>query len=138
AACWYDSNSALRSEVDNWQQQRAASSRSADSGNLAQLDAEFKTLKEFNGVVGVTGPGVELMIDADLRPTDLQDLLNEFRNAGAEAIAAGGQRVVFNTSIGGVPGALTVNGVPIKSPIVVDAVGSSEVLDRALARKGGL
>jgi len=138
AAGLYDSNSALRTAADKLQQERQSNSRALDAGNLAQLDAELQTLKAFNGAVAVTGPGVELTVDADVRPVDLLDLLNEFRNAGAEALSIGGQRVVFNSAIRGSPGKLEINGVLIRSPVVVDAVGPAEVLDRALARKGGM
>ena len=60
------------------------------------------------------------------------------RNAGAEAIAIGDQRVVYSTAIAGSSDRLLVNGNPIVRPVVIRATGSPDVLDRALTRKGGM
>lgn len=134
----YDSNTALRQEVDNLLAQQSNIDRSYDAGKQADVASEEARLETFNGVVAVTGPGVELTIDAVLRPVDVEDMLNETRNAGGEAIAIGGERVVFNTAIGGSTGRITVNGVDIATPVVFDATGSPDVLEPALARKGGM
>ncbi|HLH72669.1 MAG TPA: DUF881 domain-containing protein [Chloroflexota bacterium] len=134
----YDSNTLLRQEVDTLLSQQGNFTRSYDAGKQEDLAAEEARLEAFNGVVEVTGPGVELTIDAALRPVDVEDLLNEVRNAGAEAIAISGQRVVYNTAIGGKTGQVTVNGVKITSPVVFDAIGAPDVLEPALARKGGM
>jgi uncharacterized protein YlxW (UPF0749 family) len=86
----------------------------------------------------VSGPGVELSLDADLRPVDLLDLLNELRNAGSEAISIGGQRVVYKPGVTGTTGHLFVDDLPVTTPVIIDAIGAPDVLDRALARKGGM
>lgn len=134
----YDSNSALRQEVDQLRAQQVAAQNDQADSSYERMSRELAQLKAFNGVIPANGPGVSLAMNADLRPEDLQDLLNEFRNAGAEAIAIGNQRVVYNTAIGGRPGRLRVNESEIQSPIRIAAVGAPEVLDRALARKGGM
>ena len=134
----YDSNTTLRQEVDKLAAQQATYEQSVGSTKQTELQSEVQRLESFNGVVPVTGPGIELTVDAELRPADIEDLLNELRNAGAEAIEIGGQRVVFNTAIGGTPGSVTVNGVVVTSPIVFDAIGAPQVLGRALDRKGGM
>jgi uncharacterized protein YlxW (UPF0749 family) len=134
----YDSNSALLQEVDKLQSERAAAERSVANGSSQDVASELQRLSAFNGTSPVTGPGVELSLDAELRPVDLLDLLNELRNAGSEAISIGGQRVVYRTGIGGTIGHLLVDTVPLGTPIVIDAIGAPDVLDRALARKGGM
>ncbi|HVC34032.1 MAG TPA: DUF881 domain-containing protein [Chloroflexota bacterium] len=134
----YDSNTTLRQEVDQLLGQQVAYDRSPGSDKQVQVQQEVQDLETFNGVVPVTGPGVELTIDAALRPVDVQDLLNEIRNAGAEAISIGGQRVVYNTAVAGGPGRVTVNGVTVSMPVVFEAIGAPDVLDRALDRKGGM
>ncbi len=138
AADLYDSNTTLQKEVDKLLNQQIDNQRSNGANRNDEVRQEVQRLEAFNGTVPVTGPGIELSVDAALRPVDVQDLLNELRNAGAEAIAIGGQRVVFNTAIGGTPGHVTVNGVEIASPVVFDAIGAPDVLDRALDRKGGM
>ncbi len=134
----YDSNTALRQEVSQLQAQQSTEAQSYDANQATAMADELKQLRTFNGVVPVTGPGVVLTIDTALQPVDLEDLLNEFRNAGAEAIAIDGQRVVYNTAITSVGPQLYVNAQPINAPITIAATGSTEVLDRALARKGGM
>lgn len=138
AADLYDSNTTLREEVEKLLLSNANLEQSPDVNKQAEAQQEVQRLEAFNGVVPVTGPGIELTVDAALRPADVEDLLNELRNAGAEAIAIGGQRVVFNTSVGGQTGQVTVNGVAIPTPVVFDAIGAPEVLARALDRKGGM
>lgn len=134
----YDNNSALRAEVDKLVAEQSAGAPAANVSQQSEQEAELQRLREFNGVVEVSGSGVQLTIDAALQPTDLLDLVNEFRNAGAEAIAVGNQRVVYNTVVGGTPGNLTVNRSPLVSPFLVNAIGDPAVLDRAIARKGGM
>lgn len=134
----YDNNTTLRQEVDKLQSQQAAYQKYADPNKSAEIRQEVLQLQAFNGLVPVKGPGIELTIDAPLRPVDVEDMLNEVRNAGAEAIAIGGQRVIYNSAVGGTTGHVTVNGVSIASPVVFDAIGTADVLDRALDRKGGM
>ena len=136
----YDSNSQLRQEVDQLLAQRRSQAQTPaqDPSSRAELVSELDRLRAFNGVAPVTGPGVELTLDASLRPVDVLDLLNELRNAGAEAIAIGGQRVVYKSAISGSAGRLVVNQTVVDRPLVVQAIGAPDVLDRALARKGGM
>jgi uncharacterized protein YlxW (UPF0749 family) len=134
----YDNNSALRQEVDKLETERNTAQKSVDVGAGTDVAAELQRLSAFNGTVEVNGPGVELTVDADIRPVDLLDLLNELRNAGAEAISVGGERIVYNTAITGTGGQIFVNTTPLASPFVVDTLGPPDVLDRALARKGGM
>lgn len=138
AADLYDNNTTLRQEVDNLLNQQLAYQRSVGSDHGQAIQQEVQRLEAFNGVVPVTGPGIEVSIDAALQPVDVEDFLNELRNAGAEAIAVNGQRVVFNTSVGGSTGHVTVNGVAITPPVVFDAIGAAPVLNRAIGRKGGM
>src|SRR5207237_739554 len=133
----YDSNTTLRAEVAQLQDQQRAQDRNSDTSSQEQSTAELERLRAFNGVVPISGPGVTLTIDANVRSVDLIDLLNEFRNAGAEAISIGDQRVVYNTGITQTGSQLFVNRRPIAVPIVFKATGPTDVLDRALARKGG-
>ena len=134
----YDSNTVLRQQVDKLITQENAYDRSYVAGKQSEMLAEVDRLEAFNGVVPVSGPGVELSINASLRPVDVEDMLNEIRNTGAEAIAISGQRVVFNTAVSGTRGHVTVNGVVVQSPIIFDAIGAPNVLQPAIARKGGM
>jgi uncharacterized protein YlxW (UPF0749 family) len=68
-------------------------------------------------------------------------LVNELRNAGAEAIAVNSVRLVPGVAIGGNPGSLTIAGKPIigtTGTIVLVAIGQPETLAGSLSRAGGL
>ena len=134
----YDSNTTLRAEVNQLQVQQSAQARTSGSSSQEETAAELERLRAFNGVVSVSGPGVVLTVNTSLRSVDLVDLLNEFRNAGAEAISIDDQRVVYNTGITQTGSQLYVNRRPIAAPIIFQATGPTDVLDRALARKGGM
>ena len=77
-------------------------------------------------------------ITADLRAEDVLDLINELRNAGAEAIALNGERIVLSTPVVATSGGVMVNGVALRPPYLFQAIGNPETLDRALTRRGGL
>ena len=138
AADLYDSNTSLRDELDQLRAHRNAIANAREDIRTEEMRAELVQLQAFNGNVPVQGPGIQLIVDAKIRPVDLQDLLNELRNAGAEAIAIGDERVVYSTSIGGTNDVLLVNGKQATVPLVIRATGSPDVLDRALSRKGGM
>ncbi|HEX5417465.1 MAG TPA: DUF881 domain-containing protein [Chloroflexota bacterium] len=134
----YDSNTTLREELDQLSAQRNTIASAEEGTRTEEMRGELGQLQAFNGSAPVQGPGIELVVDAPIRPVDLQDLLNEMRNAGAEAISIGNQRVVYSTSVAGSSDQLLVNGKPVARPVVIQATGSPDVLDRALARKGGM
>lgn len=138
AADLYDSNTSLRQERDRLISQNPNGGPVALGARQDQTRIELDRLRAFNGQVPVRGPGVVLVIGAQLRSSDLEDLLNEFRNAGAEAIAVGSQRVVYNTPVGQAGSRVTINGTPLDSPLTIRAIGAADVLERALARKGGM
>ena len=68
----------------------------------------------------------------------IEDLVNELRNAGAEAIAIEDVRVVPGTVIGGLPGALSVDDTALDDPMTIRAIGTPETLTGSLARAGGI
>jgi len=134
----YDSNTTLREELDQLASQRNTIASAEENTRTEEMRNELGQLQAFNGTAPVIGPGIQLVVDAPIRPVDLQDLLNEMRNAGAEAISIDDQRVVYSTPIGGSSNRLLVNGNPVARPVVILATGSPDVLDRALSRKGGM
>jgi uncharacterized protein YlxW (UPF0749 family) len=66
------------------------------------------------------------------------DVLNELRNAGAEALAVGDVRVVAGTVATGEPGAVSVDGAPVGPVVTIRALGDPTALAGALTRAGGI
>lgn len=134
----YDANVTLRKEVATLEQQLSASDDGSGQVRAAELAADLQKFRIVNGVAPAIGPGVELLVEADVRREDVQDLVNELRNAGAEAIALNGQRVTFRSAVTTDRGAIVLDGRRLIGPYVFSAVGAPETLERALTRKGGL
>ncbi len=133
-----EANFALRAEVESLRARQEA--YLADGGSaLEELVGELNRLKVINGSVEVSGPGVELWVDGPLSALDLQDLIHELRNAGAEAIALNGLRVAVNSvvTVDG-RGQLMMDGKPLRRPFRLQAIGDPGTLETALLRPGGL
>ncbi|WP_256841644.1 DUF881 domain-containing protein [Ornithinimicrobium cryptoxanthini] len=92
------------------------------------------------GSVPVIGPGITMSVSAPeggFTPTMMIDVMQELRNAGAEAIQFGTVRVVANTWIGTEDGQLTVDGQIVEAPFRILAIGDSHTLSGAMAIPGG-
>ena len=77
-------------------------------------------------------------IAGQLPGSAVQDLLNELRNAGAEAVAVAGIRVVSDTVAVGGPGAVAVDGTALSDPFAIEALGDPDALAGSLTRSGGI
>lgn len=69
--------------------------------------------------------------------SDILGIINELKNAGAEAISINDQRIVSTTSITCEGNVINVNGEKTSSPFVIKAIGSSIYMNSALTRAGG-
>jgi uncharacterized protein YlxW (UPF0749 family) len=134
----YDANVALRNEVADLTRQLEQQRDQAALGRVGELTADLEKLRVINGTAPATGPGVELAIDADVRIEDVQDLVNELRNAGAEAMALNGSRITARSALRSDRGQVVLNDRRVVPPYVFDVIGSPEILERAITRKGGL
>jgi hypothetical protein len=89
-------NDQLRSEIGTLQNQldelRADKANGATS--VEQIQAELARIRAWAGVDAVAGRGVTIVVSGQIAAAAVDDLLNELRNAGAEAIAVEDVRVV--------------------------------------------
>lgn len=121
--------------------------------NNSELEDAKNQISEGNKVIGlteVTGSGVIITVsDSDIDPNtvlnssdllvhdkDILKIVNELRNAGAEAISINDQRVILTTSIICGGNIININGERIGSPFVIKSIGSPEALAN-LERPGG-
>ncbi len=112
------------------------------NGPAARQEAQAQAdgLGILTGTVAATGPGVSVTItdpESGLKAEDLLDVVEELRGAGAEAIQFGRVRVSTDTSFGGQPGALQVDGTAVLPPYRVLAIGPAKTMDTALSIPGG-
>ena len=66
---------------------------------------------------GGEGQGISLEVEGDLDAIALNDLLNELRNAGAEALAVDDIRITARSVAVQGPTSLLIDGVPGRSPL---------------------
>ncbi len=134
-----DSNARLRDEIEALQIQLAGIQSTEGGGAILEsLVAEVNHLRIANGLVGVSGSGVEVVIAGPISVLDLHDLINELRNAGAEALALNERRIVGWSAIGTDGDRVTVDGQPVEAPYRLRAIGDAHTLEVALVRPGGL
>lgn len=68
---------------------------------------------------------------------DLVTVVNDLKNAGAEAISINGQRITNSTAIYCAGNVIKVNGEKISSPVEIKAIGSPELLYGSMNIPGG-
>lgn len=134
-----EANTGLRAEIDTLEAELDSYQSAGSSGLLETMVEELNRIKTVNGRVEVSGPGIKVRISGPLNALNVQDLVNELRNAGAEAISLNGERLVLWSAIAvDDHGWLTVDDVRIASPYEFQAIGDGETLEMALLRSGGL
>ena len=132
-------NNQLRDEISTLERQRDAVRASVDRGGTSavQIRSDLSRIRGWSGALGVTGSGVTVSVDGPLPGDAVEELLNELRNAGAEAISIGTIRVVPGVVVTGPAGNLVVTGIPLADPLQLIAVGNPETLSGSLTRAGG-
>lgn len=136
-----ESNSELRREVFDLRLRTEAARADAASGKgtLSEAQRQLGQLEVFSGGTRVDGPGISVRIDGPFDDKALSDLVNELRNAGAEAIAMNGLRVGPRSWFGmATDGTLTIDATAVRGPWTVSAIGSPDVLYVAMTRTGGI
>jgi uncharacterized protein YlxW (UPF0749 family) len=99
---------------------------------------DLRRITAFGGLAAVDGQGIEMDVNGDLDPIALNDLVNELRNAGAEAIAVDGVRITARSVAIQGPRALKIDGVDIGRAFTLRAIGSPDGLLSAMQRPGGI
>lgn len=120
---------------------RLSSSSQRRTTALEQARKEIRTLGVLAGKVPATGPGIRITVrdpQVELSLNHLLDGIEELRNAGVEAIEINDRvRVIAQTSFEDDPAGIRVDGVLLKAPYVIDAIGDPDTLAGALAFQGG-
>jgi uncharacterized protein YlxW (UPF0749 family) len=134
-----DANHRLRAEISVLSTQQAAYDAERQGTVLEKLVADLNQVRLLNGAAVVAGPGVELVLDGPLNALDLQDTLNELRNAGAEAIALNGVRLTVSSVFDVTPsGELRLGDQVMGRPYCLQAIGDPQTIEAALLRRGGI
>ncbi len=133
-------NDQLRREVATLEGNLATLNGNQDRGeaSIDELRTDLRRVRAFAGLDPVVGPGVSILVAGPIDGPGIEDLVNELRNAGAEAIAVERIRVVPGTEITGGVGEASVDGDALGGVFELTAIGSSEQLTGSLLRAGGV
>ncbi|MBU3180120.1 DUF881 domain-containing protein [Clostridium psychrophilum] len=146
----YNERTKLYSDLNNLKQQYYVSKakldkyNSGDEKNVLVTKEIEQEINENNLLLGksdVAGPGVKITLqdgtnnfddyptmDQLIHDSDIVQVINDLRNAGAEAISVNGQRVVYN-NYGLCAGSnIDLNGIKIVTPFYITAIGNEDVL----------
>lgn len=121
-----------------------------DNSELEKKEAEITVGNKMIGLTDVTGAGVIVTLSDSkkdsssvLNPSlllvhdvDILSVVNELKNAGAEAISINDQRIVPTTGISCGGNIIDINGEKVGAPFVIKAIGLPEQL-AGLSRQGG-
>ncbi|MDQ1395052.1 MAG: hypothetical protein QOG64_311 [Acidimicrobiaceae bacterium] len=132
----------LRDQIGTLKLQLQTLSTSTERDDAARKAAEeqLNDLAVLAGTVAVTGPGVQVTVNdpGGVLKYDLMiDLIEELRDAGAEAIAVNGLRLGATSAFGEDNGAITLDGKPLAGPYHVASIGQPATLDGGLSIPGG-
>lgn len=120
-------------------------------GYLKVLTKRLERAEMLGGLSRVYGPGVEVTIEDStskvdsgnagaylIHDLDLLRVINELRDAGAEAIDLNGERLIATSEIRCAGSTLSVNNARYSQPYVIRAIGDPKTLENALSMRNGV
>lgn len=145
---WKEKYDNISNELDNAEKDLAKIREETSKNDSVSAEKENQITLNNNllGITNVVGKGIELTIKDDPNATretigvlgdisahivhdaDLRAIVNELKNAGAEAISINGQRLVNTTAITCIGNVVKVNDEKITSPFTIKAIGFPESL----------
>ncbi len=120
-------------------------------GYLKVLTKRLERAEMLGGLTDVSGSGVEVIIEDStsrvdntnagaylIHDLDLLRVINELRDAGAEAIDLNGERILATSEIRCAGSTLSVNNARYSQPYVIHAIGDPETMKNALGMRNGV
>ncbi|GAB3570365.1 DUF881 domain-containing protein [Spelaeicoccus albus] len=136
-------NDRLQSDAENLQ--RTRDRLESGSGNkkaaLNRARKQADDLAILAGTAKAVGPGVTLTVtdpQSKVTSADVLNMIEELRDAGAEAIQIGHVRVVASTAIVNDGDAVSVGGARVASPYRLRVIGDADTIATALKIPGGV
>ena len=122
----------------------------SSSGDYNQaLTEELNKAEMLAGMTDVSGPGVIVTMkdspsadasesEALIHDDDILKVINELRDAGAEAISINDERILATSEIRCSGSTVSVNNKRYSAPYVIKAIGDSKNLENALTMRYGV
>ena len=108
--------------------------------NTPNIEEQIASKEVLLGTTDVHGEGIVININDGndlIHQEDIVILLDELKNAGAEAISVNEQRIISNTYVYCDGSVILIDGVKIGNPFVIKAIGDSETIYGAITRNKG-
>ena len=113
------------------------------------LETEIESIKLVAGLKDIKGPGIRLIIgdneekelvgesvqDDIIHDSEVQIILNDLKNAGAEAISINGERLVYRSEVKCGGPIIRINGKSSANPFIIDVIGDPKVLYSSVTAK---
>jgi uncharacterized protein YlxW (UPF0749 family) len=99
---------------------------------------DLRRITAFGGLAAVDGQGIVMQVDGNLDAIAVNDLVNELRNAGAEAIAVDDVRITARSVAIEGPRSIELDGMEVGEQFTLRAIGSPDGLLGAMERPGGI
>ena len=133
---------ALQGEIAELRIQLSDLRRSSQDESAAAeaADEQLRSLQVLAGTTPVQGPGVLVTVtdpNGSLTYDTLIDVVQELRDAGAEAVAVNDIRIGVATAFAERDQRITVDGTPLTTPYRIAAIGQPATLDGGLKIPGG-
>lgn len=146
----------LRSEITSWKTKYEEVLKKKEDTDLKieeyrenitnnQKTSELLTndLNQLTGLIGsrdVSGSGIIITLEDNeflrITSTDLLELINELKLAGAEAISINDERITYKSYVVSPNSTfIQINGVGMVSPYVIKAIGDPTYLESGLSKK---
>lgn len=146
-----DVSKKLSKTEDKVNEYQEAASQSNKSINVIKKDLDEAGI--LAGLSTVKGPGVTVTLkDSTLKnpmpgtidenqyvihDSDMLLVINELRDAGAEAISLNDQRILATSEVRCAGTVISVNNTKVAAPFVVKAIGNPDYLESSLVFRGG-
>ena len=132
----------LRDEIDSLKVQLLSlqTSSQQDAAAIQQTEQRLADLEVLAGTVPVTGTGLTLSVADPRRQVGYDTMITiveELRDAGAEAVAVDGHRLGASSSFGQSGHDVTLDDRVLGEPYRVDAIGDPTTLEGGLRIPGG-
>ena len=135
-----DRNDQLRREIATLERDLGTFTQNTARGDASidELRADLRRVRLYAGIDAASGPGVIITVRGPIDGTGVEDLINELRNAGAEAMALEGVRLVPGVVVTGPAGAPAVATTPLGDSFELVVIGPPDKLTGSLTRSGGI
>ena len=111
---------------------------------VAEMEKELRYNEMALGLTPVKGDGIKITLDDSpefkvggkytnsmlIHNSDIVKVINDLRNAGAEAIMINNQRVIYDSYANCGGATIEIDDVKLISPFYITAIGNQEVLDK--------